>query len=61
LLFTPGNAEEAADVLDRLVKDPALREQMGQSARKCVEKSFDLVKNAHQLAERMGEFQEQKG
>ncbi len=61
LLFTPGDARDAADALERLAKNPALREQMGHSARKRVGKSFDLVKNAHQLAERMSELQEPTG
>ncbi len=61
LLFTPGNAEEAADVLEKLACDPELCTRMGLAARRRIEESFDLVKNAHQLAERMGKLQEQKG
>lgn len=53
LLFTPGNATEAADALERLANDPEMRFRMGRAARIRVEESYDLVKNAHQLAERI--------
>ncbi len=53
LLFTPGSADEAADAIERLANDPALRTQMGRAARERVETSYDLVKNAHALAERI--------
>jgi len=53
LLFTPGDAAAAADALERLAGDRDLRIRMGRLARKRVEKSFDLVKNAHQLAEQI--------
>lgn len=55
LLFTPGAATEAADALERLAGDPELRDRMGRAARIRVEVSFDLVKNAHILAERIQE------
>ncbi len=53
LLFTPGDAAEAADALERLANEPELRAQMGRAARACVETSYDLEKNAHTLAERI--------
>jgi len=61
LLFTPGNAEEAADALEKLVCDPELCVRMGCAARRRIEESFNLVKNAQLLAERIGELQEQAG
>jgi len=53
LLFTPGNATEVADALERLANDPELRTRMGRAARATVEASFDLAKNAQTLAERI--------
>lgn len=53
LLFTPGDADEAADAIERLANDPALRAQMGRAARERVETSYDLAKNARALAERI--------
>jgi len=53
LLFTPGNAGEAADALEKLAHDPELRNRIGKNARRRVEEAFDLAENAHQLAERI--------
>jgi len=53
LLFTPGDATAAADALEQLANEPALRARMGRAARECVETSYDLGKNAHALAERI--------
>ncbi len=53
LLFTPGNAEEAAAALERLAQDLELRTRIGRAARERVEQSYDLVKNAYTLAERI--------
>ncbi|MBI9020368.1 MAG: glycosyltransferase [Verrucomicrobia bacterium] len=53
LLFEPGNAVEMADALEQLARDPELRARMGHCARERVEESFDLVKNAHALAQRI--------
>jgi len=53
LLFTPGDAVEAADALEQLANDPERRTRMGCAARERVEQSYDLVKNAHTLAERI--------
>jgi len=53
LLFTPGNAEAAADALEKLARNPELCARMGRAGRRRIEESFDLAKNAHQLAERI--------
>ncbi len=53
LLFTPGNSDEAADALEQLANDPERRTRMGRAARERVEQSYDLVKNAHTLAEQI--------
>ena len=53
LLFTPGNAGEAADALEKLAHDPELLNRIGKNARRRVEEAFDLAENAHQLAERI--------
>lgn len=52
-LFAPGNSLEAADALERLARDPALRSRMGQSARARVAQSYDLSQNARLLADRI--------
>ncbi len=53
LLFTPSDATEAADALERMANDPELRARMGRAARAAVEESFDLAKNAQTLAKRI--------
>jgi len=55
LLFTPGDAAEAAHALELLAGNPELRSRMGRAARLRVEDSYNLVKNAHSLAGRIKE------
>jgi glycosyltransferase involved in cell wall biosynthesis len=41
LYVNPGNARELADAIDRLIKDPVLRDRMGKAGRTRVEKLFN--------------------
>lgn len=52
LLAPPGDAVALADVLERLWRDPALRQRLGQAARQKILNEFDLQRNARRLAER---------
>jgi glycosyltransferase involved in cell wall biosynthesis len=54
LLFQPGDPVALARSLERLVGDPALREQLGRHGRLKVASDFDLRKNAGELARRIG-------
>lgn len=45
LLFEPGNVAELIDCLTRLMGDPALRQRMGDAARKRVEENFSLARH----------------
>jgi glycosyltransferase involved in cell wall biosynthesis len=56
LLFTPGDAEAAADALAQLAADFERCSRMGRAARQRVEQSFDLQTNARQLAERIEQY-----
>lgn len=55
LLVEPGDPESLAETLEQLLADAALREQMGQAARRKVETLFDVRQNVtilhHWLAE----------
>ena len=37
----PGDAAELAEKIEKLMNDPALREEMGRNARRCAEEKFD--------------------
>jgi colanic acid/amylovoran biosynthesis glycosyltransferase len=50
LLFTPGDAEDAANALCTLAENPEERRRLGSNARKTVEQAFDISQNAAQLA-----------
>lgn len=64
LLSTPGNAEELANNLLTLLKNPELCEEFGKSARETVEKnfSFNAMVNAHEsLFKNLWENSQKKG
>ncbi len=48
-LVEPGNAEELAGVLARLLEIPSLRDQMGEAARNKTKMAFDVRKNVATL------------
>ncbi|HET9449697.1 MAG TPA: glycosyltransferase family 4 protein [Aggregicoccus sp.] len=48
LLFTPGDVADLAQALDRLVQEPALRQQLGRNARARTEQRFELGSCAEQ-------------
>ena len=51
LLMEPKNAWSLADALEKLLKDPALRQSMGEKARARIEEGFTVEKvNAKTLA-----------
>jgi colanic acid/amylovoran biosynthesis glycosyltransferase len=50
LLFEPGNPDDAAAALARLIRSPDQRVRMGKAAREAVEHDYNLVHNAEQLA-----------
>lgn len=52
-LAEPGNAEELADHISRLLDDPSLRREMGLCARLRIEREFGLEANCEQLLEIM--------
>lgn len=52
LLAPPGHADALADALERLWRDPALRERLGKAARQKILNEFDLHRNARRLAQR---------
>ena len=54
LLMPPGDARALADALERLIRDPALRRQLGGAARKKIEERFDIDRNT---AQRVALFQ----
>jgi glycosyltransferase involved in cell wall biosynthesis len=60
VLFTPGDVVEAADALEQLANDPALRARMGAQARAQIEQAFDLTQNARLLAERIFKLREHR-
>jgi colanic acid/amylovoran biosynthesis glycosyltransferase len=45
LLVPPGRLAELADAIERLMRDPELRERLGEGARKRIEERFDVEKN----------------
>jgi glycosyltransferase involved in cell wall biosynthesis len=51
LLVPPRDATALADALERYIKDPGLRQRVGQAGREKVVGEFDLNKNAARLAE----------
>jgi glycosyltransferase involved in cell wall biosynthesis len=51
LLVPPRDASALADALERYIKDPGLRQRVGQAGREKVVGEFDLNKNAARLAE----------
>jgi glycosyltransferase involved in cell wall biosynthesis len=52
LLTAPRDARALADALERLEREPALRQRLGQAGREKVLREFDLATNAATLAER---------
>ncbi len=52
LLVEPGDARGLADSIERLLRDPSLRDRLGVAARAKVEREFDLRGTAQQLARR---------
>jgi glycosyltransferase involved in cell wall biosynthesis len=52
LLTPPNDAQAIAEALERLQRDPALRQSLGQAGREKVLRDFDLTTNAAALAER---------
>jgi colanic acid/amylovoran biosynthesis glycosyltransferase len=49
LLFSPGRADELADALAHLARDPSLRKRLGNAGRATIERDFDLRSNAAKL------------
>jgi colanic acid/amylovoran biosynthesis glycosyltransferase len=49
LLVSPGRPDELADALEQLLIDPALRREMGLSAREKVVRAFNVDRSAEQL------------
>ena len=58
LLVTPGNDEELAAAIARLMDDPELCRRLGESARRQVIENFNLDRNTAQLAAIFREFVE---
>lgn len=54
LLTPPGKASAIADALERLARDPALRQTLADGGREKVLSEFDLTTNAAALIERFG-------
>lgn len=54
LLVPPGDAGALANALEKLVRDPVLRQQMGDAGREKIEAEFDLYTNAAHLAKFFG-------
>jgi glycosyltransferase involved in cell wall biosynthesis len=52
LLVPPGDAEALAEALAYLYKQPEKRQQLGQAGRERILQTFDLHKNAAELAQR---------
>ena len=52
-LVPPGDPDAIATAMERLAANPALREQLGRDARRQIEKSYDLSRNAQVLAQRI--------
>lgn len=53
LLTPPGDAVALADALEKLWRDPLLRERLGTAARQKILNEFNLHRNARRLAERI--------
>lgn len=51
LLVAPGNPEELADAIEKLLKDADLRTRIGAAAREKVAREFNLEASARRLAE----------
>jgi colanic acid/amylovoran biosynthesis glycosyltransferase len=51
ILVPPGDQEQLAAALERLIDDPDLREQLGRAGRRRVQNNFDLHRNVANLAE----------
>jgi glycosyltransferase involved in cell wall biosynthesis len=49
LHFTPGNAQELADCIEKLLDDPALAAQYGSNGRKRCEEELSIVKQRERL------------
>lgn len=56
VLVPPGNSRELAGALLRLLKDPALRDTMGQAGRKRVETLFSLERTIEELESTYGQL-----
>ncbi len=48
-LAPPGDAQALANLLGQMLGAPALRERMGQNARRVAEQTFDLQRNTSQI------------
>jgi glycosyltransferase involved in cell wall biosynthesis len=55
LLVPPGNAAALADAVESLLHDPALRRQLGASARQRILSSYNLPRNQELLAQTFAE------
>ncbi len=53
IVVPPADAKALADALERLLLDPALREEMGQAGRIWVEREFNVVRAVQLLATEM--------
>ena len=51
ILVTPGDEDQLAAALERLIDDPDLRERLGRAGRQRVEENFNLHRNVAKLAE----------
>jgi glycosyltransferase involved in cell wall biosynthesis len=49
LLVEPDHPQALADALERLIRDPNLRQRLGQAAEKSVRQQFDYHSSVHQL------------
>jgi colanic acid/amylovoran biosynthesis glycosyltransferase len=50
-LIAPGNEEQLADAIAKLMDDAELRQRLGRSARIRVQEKYDLARNTEHLAE----------
>ncbi len=53
-LVSPGNPEQMAQALERLIRDPGLRKKLGEAGYKRLQADFSLDKCLEQIADRFG-------